>query len=423
MKNAGKKAARELLRKFGKPKSVQIFCGSGGNGGDGAVIGLELLKNKIGIEIILISEPKNKDSKFYLAKLPKNIVSKFSKKTKIRGEILVDAILGVGQKGKLRSPISEIIVKLKKSKSKIVSLDVPTDNLKSDLVVAFHSSKNSQNEIVVPIGIPTSAEKFFGPGDVEFYFPKRKLDSHKNQNGRIVIVGGSREFVGAPLFAGFGAISAGVDLVDVFVPQINFEASRKFCSNLLIHEFLGNSNFLTIDSTQEILNFTKEKKAALVIGPGLDQSPETRKAIKFLTRNFEGEMVLDASALISDLRKFKSKKVVLTPHLGEFRRLPKNLKAVILKKGQVDEITFGKRKRWNDSGSPILTVGGSGDVLAGLVGGLLSRGIEPFEAAGIGSFLLGIAGQKIGLKSESATPQQIVKIIPKIIQEIFLKKI
>ncbi|MFH0776475.1 MAG: NAD(P)H-hydrate dehydratase [Patescibacteria group bacterium] len=444
MENAGKQAAKLISRKFGKPTKVQIFCGGGGNGGDGFVVAAELLRKRIPVEVFPLAEIRNTDAQFYFGKLPKNVVRKFSGETKIDAPLLVDAILGVGARGKLREPIATVVKKLKQARGKIISLDVPTGDLSPKLTIAFHASKKSPlnppftkggkrgtasrknsrqtkqgdfyPEVVVPIGIPQSAEKFFGPGDVWEFFPRRKSDSHKGENGRVVIVGGSREFVGAPIFTAFGALAAGVDLIDIFVPAVNFSAARKFAPNFLVHEFSGETNFLTVESAREIVKFARAKNATLVVGPGLGRDDRTRAAVKFFAENWRGPLVLDADALDENLRKFASQKIVLTPHAGESRRLPKNLNAVILKKGRVDEIIFGREKRWNDSGSAILTVGGSGDTLAGLVGGLLARGFEPFNAAGVAAFLLGTAGEKIALKSEGTTPQMLAKKIPEVIQ-------
>ncbi len=240
---------------------------------------------------------------------------------------------------------------------------------------------------------------------------------------RVVIVGGSANYLGAPLFAGLGALAAGVDLVDVFVPGVNFAAARKFSPNFLIHKFKGNAEFLTIEAAREILAFAREKNAAVVLGPGLGRNPETEKAVSFFAKNCRQPLVLDADALLPNLPKFISTQVVLTPHAAEFQRIPKKLNAVILKKGRVDAIISGERKRWNDTGNPILTVGGSGDTLAGLVGGLLARQVAAFEAAGIAAFLLGLAGERIALKSESTTPQALAKKIPQIIREILDGKI
>ncbi|MCF7836949.1 NAD(P)H-hydrate dehydratase [Candidatus Gracilibacteria bacterium] len=445
MNRAGKEACRAILQKWKKPRKVQIFCGGGNNGGDSFALAAEFLAKKIEVEVILAvakSRIRTKAARHHCAKLSAKVISIFSVKTKFDGDILVDALLGIGAVGGLQKPLNVIVQKLMKAKGNLVSLDVATSSkLKPKLVVAFHASKNSKNEIVVPIGIPKIAETHFGPGDVKFYFPRRKLDSHKGKNGRVVIIGGSAEFVGAPLFAGLGAAAIGVDLVEIFVPAVNFSAARKFSPNFLVRKFLGNSGFLTLTAAAKILEFASKNKATLVVGPGLGKQKETIAAIEFLARNCRQPLVFDADALIPNLPKFVSKKVVLTPHGGELKRLlehtspssttssatncrglSKKLNSVILEKGKVDTIHSSTQTRWNDQGNPILTVGGTGDVLAGIVGGLLAREVEPFEAAGIAAFLVGLAGKKIAVKSESTTPQLLAREIPKVVRKILDKR-
>ncbi|MFH1546575.1 MAG: NAD(P)H-hydrate dehydratase [Patescibacteria group bacterium] len=463
MANAGRAAAREILRKFGKPKKAQIFCGGGGNGGDGFVVAAELLninpRDFSGeVEVILAvpeSQIRSAAARYHFKKITSLTpqltgglterltlaIHKYSPNINFDGDILIDALLGVGAAGKLKSPFDAIVRRLRNARGKLVSLDVPTGNLKPDLVVAFHSSKNSRNEVacperakrievVVPIGIPKIAETHFGPGDAEFYFPRRAENSRKGKNGRVIVIGGSAEFVGAPLFAATGALASGVDLVDLFVPAVNFAAARKFSPNFLVKKFRGNPEFLTSEAAAEILKFAEKTNAAIVVGCGLGRNSETAEAVRLLARKSRQPLVFDADALLPDLPKFISKKVVLTPHARELERLggnakllAKNLNAVILKKGRVDEIISPDgRVRWNDSGDPILTAGGTGDTLAGVVGGLLARGIEPFEAAGIAAFLIGLAGERLAVKSESITPQMLAKKIPSIIHEILTKK-
>jgi len=429
MANAGHAATREILRRFKKPKKVQIFCGGGGNGGDGFVVAAKFLKKKIEVEVILAtskSQIRSAAARYHFSKLPPEIVKKYSAESSINGDILIDALLGIGASGKLKPPFDTIVRRLRNARGKLVSLDVPTGNLKPDLVVAFHSSKSSANEVVVPIGIPKIAETHFGPGDVKFHFPRRAEDSRKGENGRVIIVGGSSEFFGAPIFAAMGALASGADLVDLFVPEVNFQATRKISPNFLVKKFSGNLEFLTREATDEILEFAKKTNTVIVIGCGLGRNSETAEAVKFLARKSRQPLVFDADALLSNLPKFISKKVVLTPHAGELKRLggnpkrlAKKLNAVILKKGRVDEIISpNSRVRWNDTGNPVLTAGGTGDTLAGLVGGLLARGIEPFEAAGIAAFLIGLAGEKLAVKSESVTPQFLAKEVPKVVREI-----
>jgi len=430
MGNAGKQSCKEILKKWKKPKKVQIFCGNGGNGGDGLALAVELLSSKIETEVVLANDVKNKDAKFYFRKLPKKIIKKNSNTIKFDGDILVDALLGVGVKGKLKNPFNTIVRQLKRTHGKIVSLDVPTGDLKPNLTIAFHSSKNSINETVFSIGVPKIAETHFGPGDVRYYFPKREQSSHKGKNGKVLIVGGSKEFVGAPIFAALGAIAGGADLVNLMVPQINFAATRKFSPNIIVHNFTKNSEILTPAAVPEILRVSKKTNSTIVIGCGLGQNPETQKAvIKIIDKTCQ-PLVIDADALIKNLsKKFDTKrKIVLTPHASEFRKiagkfspqeLAKKAGVTILKKGAIDMISAADGQvRWNDSGNPILTVGGTGDTLAGLIGSLLSRGAEPFKAAGMAAFILGKTGEELALKSESITPQILARKIPQTIRQI-----
>jgi NAD(P)H-hydrate epimerase len=456
MGNAGRQACKVITKKWKLAgKKVQIFCGSGNNGGDGFALAAELLTRNIQPEIILaipVSKIRTEAARYHFARVPKRYVQEYSKQTKINSDLIVDALLGVGATGKLKAPYAEIVRKIGQSKKPIVSLDVPTGDLKPKLIIAFHVSKNSKNEVVVPIGIPEIAETHFGPGDVQAYFPKREAKSHKGDNGRVIVIGGSKDYVGAPVFSALGAVAGGADLVYLWVPKINFAASRKFTPNVLVKTFAGDPEKLTPETVPEILDFAKKNPATLVLGPGLGRAPETEKAIREIVAKFpsmktgEGGLVLDADALLPDIgqriknkglrikdKKLSSKEknlilnpyklnlpIVLTPHAGEFKRI-KNWKLAtgnwtLLKKGAIDEIISPTVTRYNDSGNAILTVGGTGDTLAGFVGAMLARGVPAFEAAGITAFLVGKAGEELALKYESITPQLLSSQLPKTIR-------
>lgn len=473
MGNAGKQACKVITKKWKLAgKKVQIFCGSGNNGGDGFALAAELLTRNIQPEIIL-AVPADKirtaAAKYHFSRVPKKYVQEYSKQTKASGDLIVDALLGVGASGKLKAPYSEIVRKINQSKKPLVSLDVPTGNLRPDLIIAFHSSKSPLTplckrgvrssaskskqkkaergdfpEVVVPIGIPTLAETHFGPGDVQVYFPRREKKSHKGKNGRVIVIGGSKDYVGAPVFSALGAVAGGADLVYLWVPKINFAASRKFTPNVLVKTFAGDPEKLTPEAVPEILDFAKKNPATLVLGPGLGRAPETEAAVREIVSKVTSPLVLDADALLPDIgQRIKDKglsskeknlilnpyklnpPIVLTPHAGEFERLKlearssklKALKAVILKKGALDEIISPTQTRYNDSGSAILTVGGTGDTLAGFVGTMLARGVPAFEAAGISAFLIGKAGEELAARQESITPQILSEQLPRTIQK------
>jgi hydroxyethylthiazole kinase-like uncharacterized protein yjeF len=438
MDRAGKEALKAIEKKWSlRNKKVQIFCGSGNNGGDGFALAAELLEKKIEVEVILAVNPqkiRTEAARHHFARLPKKILKRYIKQTPIDGDIIVDALLGIGVDGKLKPPFTEIVRKIARSKKPIVSLDVPTGNLKPKLVVAFHSSKSPLDppfvkggkrgrgvEVVVTIGIPKIAETHFGPGDIQVYFPERESKSHKGDNGRVIVIGGSKDYVGAPVFAALGAVSGGADLVYLFVPKNNFVVSRKFTPNILVKSFAGDSEKLTPEAVSAILNFAKKNKAAIVLGPGLGQNVDTKEAVKKLVKNFKGKgLVLDADALIPDLpTPNPNTNTILTPHAGEFKKLGSRISqlgTVILRKGAIDTITSPTQTRYNDSGSAVLTTGGTGDTLAGFVGAMLARNVPPFEAAGISAFLIGKAAEELALKYESITPQLLSKQLPKTIQ-------
>jgi NAD(P)H-hydrate epimerase len=266
----------------------------------------------------------------------------------------------------------------------------------------------------------------FSSADLKSFFPKREKNSHKGKNGEVVIVGGSRDYAGAASFAAGGAIAAGCDLVYLFTPEVNFAAARKFSPNVLVRSFAGDKEKLTKPAVREIVNFAKKRNATLVVGCGLDFE---EAALLELLRINKQPIVLDAAALVKNLPlPFVNPHTILTPHAGEFARIAGKLspasfamkaKATLLVKKPVDIIVSKRGEiRYNKSGNPILTVGGSGDTLAGLVGGLVARDVSEFEACGIAAFLLGKTGEILAEKMESLTPQILAKEIPKLIRKL-----
>lgn len=436
MENAGQAATRVLQQKnfLAKIKKIQIFCGPGGNGGDGFVVARELIKRGFTVEVFLITPKiKSQAAAEFLRELPKEKVQIVTAKTKITGDLVIEAIFGVGQRAKLPKSIQTIVQKIQSSKVPLVSLDCPLQGLQPELTIAFETTKNAQKEIVVPIGIPQAAKDFFGPGDVFAHFPRRSRASHKRENGVVIIVGGSRDFLGAPIFAAYGAQALGVDLVYLFVPKCNFAATRKFSPNFLVREFSGNETSLTPAALPAIFQLAKEQKATFVLGPGLGRAAETVAAICQFAQ-IQQPLVLDADAILpyQKFGQFQNFATVLTPHAGELQRLAGRLKpqklaqklqAVILQKGQGDRI-FGLNGEMRKvaPGSPILTVGGTGDFLAGLVGGLLARKVEPFCAAGLASFCLAQASLELALKLESLTPQILARQLPRTISKFLISE-
>lgn len=244
--------------------------------------------------------------------------------------------------------------------------------------------------------------------------PKREKNSHKGQNGRVMIVGGSRDFYGAPVLAGLGALYSGADLVYLYVPECNFDCSRSLYPDFVVRSYKGD--FLTKESTDEIVAFGK-KCDSVVIGPGLGGSEESIEAVYEIIKKLRIPTVLDAEAMnvLKRIAKFPlDQPIVITPHQNEFcnlvdretkvdiedsksivllRSISMDLHLTVLLKGAIDYISSEEgHVEINKTGNAGMTVGGSGDVLAGMTGTFLAQGLEPYSAARCSAYINGLAG-------------------------------
>jgi NAD(P)H-hydrate epimerase len=254
-------------------------------------------------------------------------------------------------------------------------------------------------------------------GEIRKIFPKRDPNSHKGINGKVMIVGGSLDYHGAPVLSGLGALYGGADLVYLFVPECNFNATRSLYPDFIVRTFPGE--YLDVKAVTPILDFSK-KCDSILIGPGLGDREETMEALHKIVKSLEITTVLDAQA-IQVFHKIKevplNQKIVITPHHNEFetltgkdikinssqsskvvliRTLATDLKINILLKGPQDLIASEEGEIMiNNTGNAGMTVGGSGDVLSGFVAGLIAQGVVPFQACQIATYLLGKAGDEL----------------------------
>ena len=254
----------------------------------------------------------------------------------------------------------------------------------------------------------------------------RNKDSHKGDNGKVVVIGGSETFYGAPILCALGAEYSGADLIHLFLPPCHKEAAKFHSLNFIIHEFA--QNILTPKDVKPILKMC-EKADAVVIGPGLGKDPKTQEAVISLLEAFTIPTVVDADALI--YRNTWPKTVVLTPHRGEFTEMTgdeptalniqkwaKNLKTTILCKGPLDIIANSDGVSINDTGNPLMTVGGTGDVLGGLVGGLIAQHMNVTEACKYGVKVLCAAADHLAGNQGSLRAVDVAKEIPFMLQKI-----
>ncbi len=244
-------------------------------------------------------------------------------------------------------------------------------------------------------------------------YKKRKKWSRKGDFGRLLIISGSEELTGSPRLCALAAYRSGCDLVFLTATRRAADLAARN-PNLITYPLSGK--FLAVKHVKEILAYVeKVKPSSVVIGPALGRKKETFAAVQQLVALLEIPMVIDADGIRAVALKksvLKGKKVVLTPHAGEFmaligekvsnnlnqrkqvvKKAARELGAVILLKGHVDVISNGEKVVTNKTGSVYMTKGGFGDTLAGICGAFLARGFAPFKAARAAAFVNGKAGE------------------------------
>jgi len=444
MENAGKSLAEEVANRFKPDKTrIAVFCGLGGNGGDGFVAARHLACLGFKVEVLLAGKPADISDN----EAEKNWVALQSLKDilaihevydsslipqRLEAEVVVDALLGIGLKGALRPPILQMVKKINEIDCFRVAVDVPTgidsdtgnvlgEAVEADLTVTFHklkpglvAAKKHVGEIIVKsIGLPLEFERFAGPGDVQLVVKPRRPEAHKGEFGRLLVIGGSDVFSGAPMFVASAALRVGVDLAYIAAPHRTAYAISSMSPDLITIKLEGDH--LNPSDVATIRPYL-EKATAVAMGPGLGLHKDTRDAVKEIVKIVEKvkvPLLLDADGLkaFAEFKHKATSPMVFTPHAGEYQILtgkepPKELNekaaemqktaeelgTVILLKGHVDVISDGKRVKLNFTGNPGMTVGGTGDVLSGIVAAFMAQGADPFEAAVAGVFINGAAG-------------------------------
>ena len=269
----------------------------------------------------------------------------------------------------------------------------------------------------------------------EIYKPRKK-DSYKGNYGKVLVIGGSKFYHGSPTLSALAAYRAGADLVFLAGPERAMNIAATYGAELITYPLTGD---WVVNRHVPILLELSSNKHAIVIGGGMTRNADTLEAIIKFLKKIDIPCVVDADAIyaISKRRDAIKNNFVLTPHAHEFfvltgvkvsdLSLEEKVKAVkraafemnctILLKGSVDVISDGNRTAINKTGNPYMTVGGTGDVLAGVCGALLARKAEPFTAACAAAFIVGRAGDVAAKeKKEGLLPSDVIDAIPKVIR-------
>ncbi|RUM33860.1 MAG: bifunctional ADP-dependent NAD(P)H-hydrate dehydratase/NAD(P)H-hydrate epimerase [Archaeoglobus sp.] len=416
MENAGMAVADEVLKL--NPSSVAVFAGLGNNGGD-SLVSARILTSYTDVEVYIMGNIKDIKTNiarknFEVLKTSGAKIFEITHPSKLHSldgaDCVVDAMLGTGVRGELREPYSTAVDLINQCNAEVIAVDVPTGlnpdtgefvkAVKADTTVTFHRPKPGLLKpevkeivgklVIKNIGIPLAFERLAGPGDVKLTF-KRFADGHKGTHGRILVVGGG-PYTGAPALASLAALKVGADLSVLAVPKEIKNIVSSYSPELIVRGF---------DDAGEIEHIHKCHSA--VVGMGMEE--KLAKKVVEVISGFCRKLVLDASAL-GAVDAVGDAEVILTPHRGELEKyfglnknagidevksLAKDLNATILLKGREDLITDGKKLKINRTGNAGMTVGGTGDVLAGVCGAFLSKS-DPLSSAVTSAFVVGMAG-------------------------------
>jgi NAD(P)H-hydrate epimerase len=333
-------------------------------------------------------------------------------------------MLGTGVTGALREPEATAAEAIDDSDATVVAVDVPSgvdadtgaaasNAVDADSIVTFHDEKPGLGELdadvrVADIGIPRAAERFVGPGDLRTN--ARDPHSEKGDSGRVLVIGGG-PYTGAPALAGQASLRAGADLAFVSVPRKVFAPIAGYAEDLIVQPY--DADRLSPDQVEGLVETATEHDDVVVLGPGLGTADETLEAVEQFLEEFEGRAVIDADALSVVPEVDTDATLVCTPNrhelagmggpdiddlrnaTDEIESFADELGHVVLAKASADVITDGEETRVCRAGTPGMTVGGTGDVLAGITAALLATH-DPLDAACMAPYLNGRAAERLG---------------------------
>lgn len=267
--------------------------------------------------------------------------------------------------------------------------------------------------------------------------PDRNPWGHKGNFGKLLLLCGSRGYTGAAFFAAMGALRSGAGLVFLGVPESIYGIEAVKLNEPVIFPLPDAGGRLSADAVPEILTRLPQMDAVLV-GPGLGQSEGTLAVVRAVLEKAKYPVVVDADGINvlsahRDLLRGRKSPTILTPHDGEFARLggvigedrmaaaaalAEELGCVVLLKGHETCITDGTDGYLNPTGNPGMAVGGSGDVLAGVITALLGAGLPPLEAAACGAWLHGAAGDRCAaeLGQYGMLPTDMLSALPRLMK-------
>ncbi len=263
---------------------------------------------------------------------------------------------------------------------------------------------------------------------MDFPLPIRDPNSRKGQNGRVLVIGGNEHFVGAPILAARGAERSGTDLIYLSLPEKNEMFLQGTSFNFILYPLKGN-NFREEDIERSLE--LSQKVNTVLIGNGIGKLNASKKALlEFLGKVQSAHVVIDADGLIPEILSVENKSDwILTPHAGEFKRVfnleatEENIKSMaakhkctIIVTGPKDFIADKNGNFYvNTTGTPQMTIGGTGDALAGIISGFVSQNMTPFQAVKSAAYWWGKCGEHLAAERFGFSTQEMLEAFPLVV--------
>ncbi|MCK4353376.1 NAD(P)H-hydrate dehydratase [candidate division WOR-3 bacterium] len=463
-----------------KGLKVGIICGKGNNGGDGFVLARHLLNNGADIGVFLlgkIQEIKG-DACLNLDILLKSGFEIKELKTKkdilmfeqecLKSDLLVDAIFGTGFKGKVKGIAENVINIMNKIDIPVLAIDVPSGLnaqdgsiegvcIKADFTgtmclpksgLFLYPGKDYAGDVyVIDIGVPPklweniNLELLEAPELINL-LPERPGNSHKGTFGKVFIVAGSRGMTGAAALTSLSALKIGAGLVRLGIPEsLNPILEQKVTEVITVPLAETKDGTLSVNALNKIIKEIKEA-TVVAIGPGLSTHVETKMLVQKLVPEISVPLVIDADGINNlTLETFKKIKapLIITPHPGELSKLigltvsdiqhkridiafqfAKKLGVTFILKGAPTIIASKDIKYLNPVYNSGLASAGSGDVLTGIIAGLLAQGLSLIDSARLGVYIHGLSGEIAAekLTEYSTIAGDIMNAIPEAIKKL-----
>jgi ADP-dependent NAD(P)H-hydrate dehydratase / NAD(P)H-hydrate epimerase len=445
MERAGAEMARIALEAYA-PRRALVVAGGGNNGGDGFVVAREL--HRAGVEVaVLPAKVGYEGDPGTNVEILRNLGVRFVRSDELEAELsqsdlIIDALLGTGFSGEVREKEARLIESMNESPAPILAVDVPSGvdgatgevhgvAVRADVTVCAHAAKvgcvispgreHAGEVVAVDIGIPPEADVepslvWTDADSLRGKIPRTAEPAHKYSAGALLVVAGSRGTTGAPQMVVRGADRTGCGIVflataEGAAPSVDLELTEA-----LIHGVPEDEEgYMTAAALDGILKLAG-RTSALVVGPGMGVGEGGRRLVEEILREVQAPVLLDADAVTNlagtGALATRSAPTVITPHAGELGRLletgAKEVDAhrlrsarsaaeehgcCVLLKGADTLVAEGGRVAVNSTGNVALATAGTGDVLSGVIGALLARGMDAYEAAQAGAWAHGRAAE------------------------------